>query len=47
MSPPGLQLLRVQRDTYSHTLERMSEIVVLLSLFTAGLKSSPALRDSR
>jgi NhaP-type Na+/H+ or K+/H+ antiporter len=47
VSPMGLELLRVQPDTHSHTLERMAEVVVLLSLFTAGLKSSPALRDSR
>jgi NhaP-type Na+/H+ or K+/H+ antiporter len=37
----------MQPATHSHVLERMSEIVVLLSLFTAGLKLSAGLRDRR
>jgi sodium/hydrogen antiporter len=47
VSPLGLGLLRVQPDAHAHVLERMAEIVVLLSLFTAGLKLSPGLRDRR
>jgi NhaP-type Na+/H+ or K+/H+ antiporter len=47
VSPVWLGLLRVQPDMHSHVLERMSEIVVLLSLFTAGLKLSAGLRDRR
>lgn len=47
VSPAGLGLLQIRPDTHSHVLERMSEIVVLLSLFTAGLKLSPGLRDRR
>jgi NhaP-type Na+/H+ or K+/H+ antiporter len=47
VSPAGLQLLSVQPSTHSHVLERMAEIVVLLSLFTAGLKLSAGLRDRR
>jgi NhaP-type Na+/H+ or K+/H+ antiporter len=31
----------------AHLLERIAEIVVLLSLFTAGLKLSPGLREKR
>jgi NhaP-type Na+/H+ or K+/H+ antiporter len=47
VSPIGLGLLTMQPATHSHVLERMSEIVVLLSLFTAGLKLSAGLRDRR
>lgn len=47
VSPIGLGLLTMQPATHSRVLERMSEIVVLLSLFTAGLKLSPGLRDRR
>jgi NhaP-type Na+/H+ or K+/H+ antiporter len=47
VSPLGLGLLTLQPGTHSHALERMAEVVVLLSLFTAGLKLSPGLRDRR
>jgi NhaP-type Na+/H+ or K+/H+ antiporter len=47
VSPVGLGLLDVRLDKQSHVLERMAEIVVLLSLFTAGLKLSAGLRDRR
>lgn len=47
VSPWGLDLL--PDDPWRHTLllERMAELVVLVSLFTAGLKLSPGLRDKR
>jgi NhaP-type Na+/H+ or K+/H+ antiporter len=47
VSPIGLDLLRADPRTHARALERMSEVVVLLSLFTAGLKLSPGLRDRR
>ncbi|GAB3777108.1 cation:proton antiporter [Ramlibacter monticola] len=47
VSPIGLELLRTDARTHAPVLERISEIVVLLSLFTAGLKLSPGLRDRR
>ncbi|MBL0426161.1 cation:proton antiporter [Ramlibacter alkalitolerans] len=47
VSPLGLHLLALQPGTDSRMLERMAEVVVLLSLFTAGLKLSAGLRDSR
>ena len=47
VSPLGLALLRADPRVHSVVLERMAEIVVLLSLFTAGLKLSPGLRDAR
>jgi NhaP-type Na+/H+ or K+/H+ antiporter len=47
VSPFGLDLLQVEPARHAHVLERMAEIVVLLSLFTAGLKLSPGLRDRR
>jgi len=40
-----LDLLWVHPRQHSMMLERMAEVVVLLSLFTAGLKLSPGLRD--
>ncbi|MES3003007.1 MAG: sodium:proton antiporter [Pseudomonadota bacterium] len=45
VSPLGFGLL--SPDPHHHTLliERLTEIVVLVSLFTAGLKLSPGLRD--
>lgn len=47
VSPIGLGLVRA--NPYEHTvlLERLSEVVVLVSLFTAGLKLSPGLTDRR
>lgn len=47
VSPLGLDLLQVRPMAHARVLERMAEIVVLLSLFTAGLKLSPGLRDRR
>lgn len=47
VSPVGLGLLHVQLQTHARVLERMAEIVVLLSLFTAGLKLSAGLHDRR
>jgi NhaP-type Na+/H+ or K+/H+ antiporter len=45
VSPWGLNLMRV--DIHQHTLllERLTELIVLVSLFTAGLKLSPGLKD--
>jgi sodium/hydrogen antiporter len=47
VSPLGLDLLGADPRRHAHALERMAEIVVLLSLFTAGLKLSAGLRDRR
>jgi NhaP-type Na+/H+ or K+/H+ antiporter len=47
VGPLGLALLHVDPLRHSHVLERMAEVVVLLSLFTTGLKLSPGLRDRR
>jgi sodium/hydrogen antiporter len=47
VSPLGLNLLRLQPHAHAHVLERMAEIVVLLSLFSAGLKLSAGLRERR
>lgn len=47
VSPLGLDLLAAEPRSRALVLERMAEVVVLLSLFTAGLKLSPGLRDKR
>jgi NhaP-type Na+/H+ or K+/H+ antiporter len=47
VSPLGLDLLTVDPIEDTVLLERMTEVVVLVSLFTAGLKLSPGLRDRR
>lgn len=47
VSPLGLELLVAGPRTHAVILERMAEVVVLLSLFTAGLKLSPGLKDRR
>lgn len=47
VSPLGLQLLPADPLQHTAVLERMAEVVVLLSLFTAGLKLSPGLWDRR
>jgi NhaP-type Na+/H+ or K+/H+ antiporter len=47
VSPLGLDLLAADPREHAHALERMAEVVVLLSLFTAGLKLNPALADRR
>ena len=45
VSPLGIGLLRVSPADHSRLLEGLAEGVVLLSLFTAGLKLSAGLRD--
>jgi NhaP-type Na+/H+ or K+/H+ antiporter len=47
VSPLGLDLLPADPRRHTAMLERMAEVVVLLSLFTAGLKLSPGLTDRR
>jgi NhaP-type Na+/H+ or K+/H+ antiporter len=47
VGPMGLDLVAPDVRVDTHLLERLAEIVVLLSLFTAGLKLSPGLRDRR
>ena len=47
VSPWGLDLMRVDIGRHTVLLERLTEVIVLVSLFTAGLKLSPGLRDKR
>src|SRR4051812_29421552 len=47
VGPLGLGLLSANPHEHTWLLERVTEIVLLVSLFTAGLKLSPALRDKR
>ena len=47
LSPMGFDVLRIDPFKHTHLLERLTEVVVLVSLFTAGLKLSPGLRDRR
>jgi len=47
VGPMGLNLMAPDARVDAQLLERLAEIVVLLSLFTAGLKLSPSLRDRR
>ncbi len=47
VGPIGLGLLWVDPAEHAHLLERLTEVVVLVSLFTAGLKLSPGLGDRR
>jgi NhaP-type Na+/H+ or K+/H+ antiporter len=47
VSPLGLDLLRADITKHSHLLETLTEVVVLISLFSAGLKLSSALSDRR
>ncbi len=47
VSPLALGLLPLNPISGAHVLERMAEVVVLLSLFTAGLKLSAHLRSTR
>jgi sodium/hydrogen antiporter len=47
VGPVGLGLLTANPQEHTWLLERVTEIVLLVSLFTAGLKLSPALRDRR
>ena len=45
VSPLGLGLLWADPARHTLLLERLTEVVVLISLFTAGLKLSPGLSD--
>lgn len=47
VSPWGLDLLSASPRKHTVLLERLTEVVVLVSLFTAGLKLSPGLGDRR
>ncbi|MBI5276188.1 MAG: cation:proton antiporter [Burkholderiales bacterium] len=47
VSPVWLGLVAAHPQRHGVLLERMAEVVVLLSLFTAGLKLSPGLSDRR
>jgi sodium/hydrogen antiporter len=47
ISPVGAGLLWLAPRTQTHLLERLAEVVVLISLFGAGLKLSPGLTDRR
>ncbi|MBC7602145.1 MAG: sodium:proton antiporter [Ramlibacter sp.] len=47
VSPWGVNLMRVDIAYDTLLLERLTEVVVLVSLFTAGLKLSPGLKDRR
>jgi NhaP-type Na+/H+ or K+/H+ antiporter len=47
VSPWGLDLLSPEPRQHTALLERLTEVVVLISLFTAGLKLSPGLKDRR
>jgi NhaP-type Na+/H+ or K+/H+ antiporter len=47
VSPWGLDLLEADVRQHAWLLERLTEVIVLISLFTAGLKLSPGLRDRR
>ena len=47
VSPLALDMLSADPRADAHLLERLAEVVVLLSLFTAGLKLSPGLHDKR
>ena len=47
VSPLWLDLMAPHPRGHTLLLERLTEVVVLVSLFTAGLKLSPGLRDRR
>ncbi|HEX9718796.1 MAG TPA: sodium:proton antiporter [Ramlibacter sp.] len=47
VSPLGMHLLHADPHKNTVLLERLTEVVVLVSLFTAGLKLSPGLGDRR
>ncbi len=47
LSPLWLAVTALNAETHSSALELLAEIVVLISLFTSGLKLSPGLRDRR
>lgn len=45
LGPAGYGLIRADAVEQSRLLERITEIAVIISLFTAGLKLSPSLRE--
>jgi sodium/hydrogen antiporter len=45
VSPWGLDLMRVDVREHTLLLQHLTELIVLVSLFTAGLKLSPGLKD--
>lgn len=47
VSPWGMDLMSPDPRQHTALLERLTEVVVLISLFTAGLKLSPGLKDRR
>jgi sodium/hydrogen antiporter len=47
VSPWGFDLMRVDIGEQTVLLQRLTELIVLVSLFTAGLKLSPGLTDRR
>lgn len=47
LGPLGFGLLSLDAQAHSSLLERLAEIVVIVSLFTTGLKLRVSLRDSR
>jgi sodium/hydrogen antiporter len=47
LSPAGVGLLRLDPFDHSALLERLTEVVVIISLFSAGLKLRTPLRDGR
>lgn len=47
VSPWGMDLMSPDPRQHTVLLERLTEVVVLISLFTAGLKLSPGLKDRR
>ena len=47
ISPWVFGVLRPDVFAHTHLLERLTEVVVLVSLFTCGLKLSPGLKDKR
>ena len=47
ISPFGMGLMAVDPRAHTLLLERLTEVIVLVSLFTAGLKLSPGLKDRR
>jgi NhaP-type Na+/H+ or K+/H+ antiporter len=47
VSPLGLAWVHATPLSHTVVLERVAEVVVLVSLFTAGLKLSPGLKDRR
>lgn len=47
VSPLGLAMVAAEPLAHARILERLAEVVVLLSLFTAGLKLSTGLKDRR